>query len=314
MVKKLLHISLILFMAVQADAQIEGMSQSYVLNKLGYNIAYAGSQKKLRLQALGQYGPTKQLGGLSNYYISVDAPLGQGFNAAVQFSKYSYKVNAINSYTIGINKKIKINEQASLAVGINGGISNNEYDYDTDYGLSYVSAMTAKAGSFMPSSYNKVEFSQAQRILGAGVFFNFNKWHFGAAIPNIIENKLPDYQNAGEVIYLQRPAFINVENDFKLSEKYSLRPGLLYRVTSNELSNGIDASLALRYKEKYSFGLWQQRIGAASGPSPLLATTELTLGGSQLAYSINLSGSKNNNLIQQQILLRLDIDFLKAKE
>ena len=64
-------------------------------------------------------------------------------------------------------------------------------------------------------------------------------------------------------------------------------------------------------------GLLQQRLGSSSLSQnrPLLAVAEVVVNKVRLAYSYNLANTSTNYTnIKQQILLRLEIDYIKKKQ
>jgi type IX secretion system PorP/SprF family membrane protein len=312
----------------KAIGQHQGFTESYPINKLGINPALAGSDPKMRFSAIGQYGKANELGSLKNYYVSLEVPILKSIGTSIQYSDYSNLLVKYNTLAVGFAKHFQINDKTSLSFGLNGGTSNVKYDYKSDYGLSYLQELNDKTvvknpdkGSLLPSGsfgQNSVnQFAENQYLLGAGVFLNADKWHIGFAIPNLVKNKLPDNQDPAIKYVVERPAFLSLERDFDLTKKISLKSGTLYRFTKNEYSKGLDLQTSVWLNKKYSLGIWYQRIGAKSidQNKPLLGVAEIIVSKARLAYSFNLSKNSNNfTNIKQQVMLRLDIDYLKKKQ
>jgi type IX secretion system PorP/SprF family membrane protein len=301
------------------NAQQIGFTESYPINQLGYNAALAAQNGNASFTALGQYGKNGEPGSMKNYYMAFEAPIGNSMGAAIQFSNYSHLLINNKAVSFSFSKHLKLDEKSSLSVGINGGVANSEYDFESDYGLSIIAEADKSATSAIPNKtkFSPINtFSESQYLLGAGIFFNTNSWHLGLSIPNILKNEVPKDLSTKELVALERPAFISIEKDFKLSQKWQITAGSLYRFSNNEYQKGLDLNTAIWFNKKYSIGLWQQRLGAKSfgENKPLLAITEVVINKVRLAYSFNLTNnSANYTNIKQQILLRLDIDYLKKK-
>ncbi len=316
------NISLILIMlfANYAFTQQMGHTESYPLNKLGYNPAIASIDKKAHLTAIGQYGDNNSLGSLKNYYLAAEISILKTAGLAIQYSDYSDLLLKNKTFSFGLSKHFKINDKATLSFGLSTGFVNSKIDYNTDYGLSVIKEEEKTSAAFKPTSSNnqaKMEIGESQYLLGGGIFLNAEKWHLGFSIPNLIKNELPADLTQSTKIVLERPAFLSIEKDFKFSEKLKLTSGGLYRFSKNEFQKGLDIQSSIWLKEKYSLGLWYQRIGAKSigNNKPLLATTEIIVNKVRLSYSFNLTNNAANYTnIKQQIMLRLDIDYLKEKQ
>ncbi len=318
--KNLIFIALFLSENI-AIAQLSGQTESYPLNKIGYNSAYIANNGKASFTAIGQYGKNAEPGSLKNYYLALETPISKNLGAAIQFSNYSNLLFNNKTITIGFSNKIKLGETSSISIGLSAGAVNTKYDFETDYGLSIVKeAADFKTSTDFPSSTkagNINQFAENQYVLGAGIFLNASSWHFGFAIPNILKNEIPVDISTITKVQLERPAYLSVEKDFNLNQKWKLTAGSLYRFSKNEYQKGLDINTAFWFDKKYSLGIWQQRLGSKSGAEnkPLLAVAEVIVNKVRLAYSFNLTNnSANYTNIKQQILLRLDIDYLKKKQ
>lgn len=318
---KILNILFFLFLVKTASSQQVGLTESYPIHKLGYNAALAAQNGQASFTAIGQYGLSDQPGSLKNYYLAFEAPLFKNIGAAIQYSNYSNLLFNNKTIALSLSNQFKLSENTTLSLGVSGGMVNSKYDFETDYGLSIVQE---KADIQSPSAFpstsktaNINQFSENQYLLGAGVFLNSKTWHIGFAIPNIIKNEVPADLNTNTKVKLERPAFISLEKDLILNPKWKIIAGSLYRFSKNEYQKGVDINTAFWYNKKYSLGLWQQRLGSKSLSQnrPLLAVAEVVVNKVRLAYSYNLSNTSTNYTnIKQQILLRLEIDYLKKKQ
>lgn len=309
-----------MFIANYGFGQQMGHTESYPLNKLGYNPAMASIDRKAHFTTIGQYGDNNSLGSLKNYYLAAEIPLLKSAGLAIQYSDYSNLLLKNKTLSFGFSKHLKINEKANISFGINTGFVNSKIDYNTEYGLSIVKEADKSSASFIPPSgtmQGKNEVVESQYILGGGVFFNAEKWHLGFAIPNLIKNDLPADITQTTKVILERPAYLSLERDFSINKKFKITSGGLYRFSKDEFQKGLDIQSSIWLKEKYSLGLWYQRIGAKSlgVNKPLLATTEIIVNKVRMGYSFNLTNNAANfTNIKQQIMLRLDIDYLKKKQ
>ena len=319
--KKILIFSFLLFSFCTIGQQT-GLTETYTLNKLGTNPALASYDQKMRFVAIGQYGKANELGSLKNYYLSVEMPVFKSTGASIQYSDYANFLLKSNTLAVGLAQHIKISDNATLSMGLNGGISHIKYDFTSDYGLSYVqevnkSVVDPSAMASSKSTTSIKNFAGDRYLLGGGVFLNAQKWHIGVAIPNIIKNKLPDSQDPAVKYTLERPAFISLERDINLNKNLKIVGGGLYRISNLPFNKGLDLQASIWLQKKYSLGLWYQRIGALASTQnrPLLATAEISIKNARLAYNFNLTNQAAvYTNIKQQIMLRLDIDYLKKKQ
>lgn len=318
---KILNLLFLFFLLKVASAQQAGITESYPIHKLGYNAAAAAQNGQASFTAIGQYGTGGQPGSLKNYYLALETPIIKNIGAAIQFSNYSNLLFNNKTIAISLSNQFKLNENTKLSLGVSGGVVNSKYDFETDYGLSIVKEKvdidptTAFPSSSKSANFNK--FAENQYLLGAGVFVNSKTWHIGFAIPNIIKNEVPADLNTNTKVQLERPAYISLEKDIVLNPKWKIIAGSLYRFSKNEYQKGFDINAAFWYNKKYSLGLLQQRLGSSSLSQnrPLLAVAEVVVNKVRLAYSYNLANTSTNYTnIKQQILLRLEIDYIKKKQ
>lgn len=317
---KKLFLLISIFIINNAFGQQQGLTETYILNKLGVNAALASVDNDAHFTAIGQYGPANEIGSLKNYYLAIELPIMKSYGLSAQYSDFSNLLVKNNTVVLGLSKHFQLNDKTKLSFGLSSGVATTKYDYNSDYGISFVKEMDLSTSKSTTSSFGPFkpkEYSGQQYLLGGGVFLNADKWHFGFAIPNIIKNKMPDIADSNKEYLAERPAFFSVEKDIKMSDKLKLTSGGLYRFSKNSFQKGLDLQTSIWLKEKYSFGIWYQRIGAKNiiGQSrPLVAVVELIIKKARLAYNFNLNSQSNYTNIKQQVMLRLDIDYLKKKQ
>jgi type IX secretion system PorP/SprF family membrane protein len=302
-------------------AQQTGLTETYSINKIGYNPAAAGSENSIRITAIGQYGNINTLGSLKNYYLAAETQLQKSIGIALQYSNYSYNLIDHKAVSISITKHLPIGEKSKLSFGITSGLVNSKLDFTSNYGLTYitksknVSETDLQAAQKTPQN-NFENFAEKQWLLGVGIYFNAEKWHLGFAIPNAIKNKMPVDLTTGTKTELARPAFLSLERDFELTNKIDLKAGSLYRFTNNIYQKGLDINANIWLNKKYSLGLMYQRIGAENicNGKPILAMAEVIIKKARLAYTFNINNKCNEYTnIQQAVMFRLDIDYIKNK-
>jgi type IX secretion system PorP/SprF family membrane protein len=321
---KKLYFLVLLFASIRITAQNAGFIETYPQNKLGYNPAFSGNENKMKITTIGQYGANNKLGSLKNYYLAAEIPIFKAAGIALQYSDYSYNLTKNKILSINIAKHIKFNAKTSLSYGITTGIADTRLDYESDYGISYLkeskSAFDSDKINVSKSSINPNEqiqkFAENQYLLGAGIYFNADKWHFGFSVPNIIKNKSPKDAAVSTKIDLDRPAFLSIERDFQLNKTLDLKTGGLYRFSKNTLEKGLDIQTSLWLNKKYSLGLWYQKLSTNNccENNPILATSEIVVKKVRLGYSVKLKDNKNYTNVKQAVMLRIDIDYLKNKK
>jgi hypothetical protein len=317
---KLLKInSLFIFLAYTSAAQIAGLNNGYVVDKGQYNPAFWNNNNKAQLTVGGWLGPKTSLGAAENMYTSIRVHIYKNIQLGLMASNYAHEVSKTTAFVASASYKAQLNSSNYVTLGMQLGNATTKFDYSNGFGLSYQTQQSAdKTAS--PASYagqldQLKTYANSQTLLGVGIFANFAKWQIGAALPNIIKNKQPNTQIPYNEQVLERPGFIQIERTFILQENWQLLAGVNHRLSKNIYQKGLDIQSVLNYKKKYGLGLIQQRISATKGQKPLLALAEVSIKNTTLAYTLNLSSNSYPfTTIRQQVLLRLDIDWLGQKQ
>ncbi len=319
---------LTIFIWQGASAQNAGITDTYVFNKLAINAATSCNNNKAKVLVISQLSDKNAIRGIHNNYVAIEMPISNKIGAAIQYSDFSLKLNKTKSFQIGLSKHFAVGDKATFSIGANGGISSTVMDFTSDFATSLLSQFESNpaastsydktSGSFLSrGQFPSNDISQNQYLFGAGIYLNAEKWHLGFSVPNMIKNKTINFLDPTKEVVLERPAFLTVEKDFILSKQLTLKTGTLYRFSKlNPYTKGLDIQSSIWLKQKYSLGFWYQHIGSKifNEPHPFMATTEVIFKKLRLGYSYNLrDNNKMASNIRQQIMFRIDIDYIKKK-
>ncbi len=307
---------LLFIFSASARAQVAGISNGYLLQASQANIAQITNNDSYKAYAMLQLGPKNELGGLENYYLNLQSKLLKHNMAfSVQFSNLDYKLLHSKTINLALAKRLQLSPKTNISVGVNIGTSRNTINFDNDYGLSVIAEAMKSTSYTSKSQMSANNYDKNQTIFGAALYANVDTWHVGFAVPNMIKNSQPQSAFPFDEQVLERPGFFSLEKDLKLNDKLEFLPSVYYRFSSDAFQKGADVVAQLRYLKKYKVGLAQQRIGQTEGYKPLLAMAEVAIKNTGLAYTINLK-SENSDFtnIKQQVMLRVDLDFLGNKQ
>lgn len=245
--KRLIFSLVCVFGFLSLAAQQEHQYTQWMNSKLTINPAYAGSNFSpcltgiYRNQWIGfdKSPETQQLSfdmSLNNDRVGIGANL---YRNAVGITEY-ITFDGIYSYRFPLGNGF-------LGVGVQASVRNLTNDY-TDPAL--VSTQPLGADQAVPGNL----LSKFVPDFGAGIYYNTEKFYFGASIPRFLNNKIGlqnvDLVNGREETH----AFFMAGYKLDINENLELLPQALVKYANNSPLD-IDFNLSLLIQDKYTAGL-----------------------------------------------------------
>lgn len=297
--KRILHISLLIFLAFGAKAQQDPLFTQYMFNRLLINPAYAGSRDQMsivgiwRQQWVGWEGaPVTQSFGMH----TPTADQRHGFGLHVLNDRIAFTSNTLASFSYAY--RIPLGE-GKLALGLTAGMN------------SYLVRLT-EVETWQPGDVSFENGGDFQRWIfkaGPGVYYSNKRWYGGLSIPNIVPNRLYDDFYEQLTAHTSRHYFLMGGYLLNLGPWLQFRPSFLLKYTRGAPA-ALDLSGAFFIKERILLGASFRPQNSVSGLFQIYLTKLLRLG---YAYDHSISALSNYNSGSHEFMLGFDLGFQKVK-
>lgn len=300
--KKLLSvITLFILGAADVSAQQDAMYSQYMFNMMGVNPAYAGSRGVLSAAALYRRQWVGIDGAPETYTFS--------FDMATRDNKVGLGLQAFND-KIGIMQtngiygtyayRIRFENEGSLAIGLQGGISNFRAD------LTKVDLIDEDDQAFAQN------INVILPCFGAGIYYNSDRFYAGFSVPNLVKSYLRKdavYYRADVVAKKYMHFFFIAGYVFDINEDLKLKPSTLVKaVRGAPVQWDINANLWIR--DVISVGGSYRTGDAICGLAEVQINDQLRLG---YAYDHTISKLVKFNQGTHEIMLRYEFGWEKGR-
>lgn len=217
--KKILIIVSLFFTSIGSAQQVPFYNH-YLINPFVYNPAYAGASQYInasvvRNQRFTPFGSTAV-----NNYLTVEGAffkdkMGFGLMVAHQSQGVQQQLMSSLSYAY----RLKINDDQNIRFAVSGGVLDNRIDYSElnaqDFNDPYLIGLRPTRPVF---------------DMNVGVLYNWKDLKIGFSVPQIIGSKVKYAKDKGRGYYqLARHYMLSAEYDFKIGEKFIVKPNALVR-------------------------------------------------------------------------------------
>jgi len=291
-------ILLILLGIFSASAQQDPQYTQYMYNTQVVNPAYAGSRDVLsfgllyRTQWVGFDGAPKTV------TFTGDTPIGTLDNMGLGLSIVRDEIGPAIESNINIDYSYTINtsDNAELSFGMKAGIGLLDVDFTK---LNIFDPGDVFAGNID----NKL-----QPQIGAGVYYNTEKFYAGLSVPNFLTTKHFDASSITnpnvETLAAERLHYFLIAGYvFDLSDNLKFKPATLVKVVSGSPLQ-LDVSANFLLYEKVTLGVsyrWSAAISALVG---FQATDEIFIG---FAYDYQSTDIEDYSDGSYEFMIRFDI-------
>lgn len=296
--KIILFVMLIMSIALPSFSQQDALYSQYMFNGLVINPAYAGSSEVLNVTVSARKQWMGVDGSPSTQTLSVHTPLKK--------EKIALGLMLINdnigvTHQLGINAiyayRISWKEKNKLSMGLQVG--------GTQYSTKYSTLATRTPGD---NNFSTDMISGIIPSFGAGIYFNNDKFYFGASIPHLMNNILKDSM-VSQNVFQRRHYLLTLGYVFTLSPNVKLKPSVLLK-SAQGVPAQLDVNANFLLKEALWIGASLRNFKRINLLTQLQLTEQLKLG-----YSYDFA-SANKNLINKgshEIMLNYNFSFIKSK-
>ncbi len=292
----------------KASAQQDAQFTQYMFNQLAYNPAYAGSRETLSLIGLHRTQWVGLEGAPRSLTFSAHSPIGESEKVGLGINVLRDEIFVTDETYIdaSFSYRIDVSDTAKLAFGVSGGIQMLNVD------LSRTSAF--QGGDILTANANIDNRIVPQ--VGAGIFYNTNKFYFGFSVPNLINTEHFDLSNNSDNATTVSVAterfhyFFSTGYVFDLSDKVKFKPAALVKVV-NGAPIGADLSASFLFNEKFRLGAAYRLDAAISAMAGFQLTKDLLIG---LAYDRETTELQQFNSGSYEFFLRYEVPRLSKKK
>jgi len=290
-----LYILLIAIVAsIKLNAQTEPMYSQYMYNMLSINPAYAGNREALGLSVFYRNQWVDLPGAPQTKSATIDGSINDNrVGLGLQMYDDRLGVEKATGFNGTISTRIHVSSNGILSAGLSLGMMNYRAD------------LTQVPNRFTPSdpAFSQ-NFNQWMTTLGAGVFYNTDKFYAGVSVPNFMVSRLSTLDKVTSSIQSisDYHFFINSGVVIDMSQDVKLKPSAMLKVVSGApLQADINCNLWL--KDVVGFGLSYRTGDAVVGMLELQANKQLRFG---YAYDFTTSAMGAYNQGSHEMFLRFE--------
>ncbi len=293
-----------LFCASILQAQQEEQYTLFMLNKLEYNPAFAGSDAPLTINATARSQWIGFEGAPSTQKLSADFTLsqervGMGFSLSHSKIGISNKIRFAGNYAY----RVQINE-AYLGFGINASVKYQDINYrDKRLFSSTDISMDSSIPTEVESTFNP--------NFGIGVYYKANKFYLGASLPNMLNIQKATIGNKS-IPLENHHYYLMTGYHLKLTKLLLMTPQVLLKYVKGAPFDA-DVNVMTTYDDKYKIGLGYrlggnitQGYGESLDIMAGVPITQVLFFG--LSYDMTMSKLKNFNSGSIEAILQYRIN------
>jgi type IX secretion system PorP/SprF family membrane protein len=280
------------------NAQQLPLYSQYMFNTLEINPAYAGFKSSMNFTGIFR----KQFNGAKDSpqtaYIAGDMPIGDtnmGVGLTIVDDKFSVTktFGAQGSYSY----RIQTGDYSQLSMGIQVGALN--------YKANLTQLLVTDPGDpTFQQDLNSIAVN-----IGAGLFFNTDKFYAGLSSPNLYRGNLKQTNIAltNSDVRQNLHAYLNTGVLLYLNDNFVLKPSVLVRAVQGiPINYDVNANVFMR--ELFSMGISYRNKSAIVGLMDWKVISKLRVG---YSYDYNISRVNTFTKGTHEIILRYSIPFWK---
>ena len=271
--KTLTIVLLVGFISSEVNAQNEPMYSQYMFNMMAANPAYAGSRGAIGLNYFGRAQWSGIGGAPTTNSISLDgATLDGRFGLGMQVYNDKIGVYSNNVFNFMFASRVKVSDNGVLSGGLQLGLKNSRID------LTNVKNVY---------DLNDYKFQQNVNvwnpIMGAGLFYNTDKFYAGLSIPNILSSA--NIYNNSAAKTNDYHMFFATGYVFDIDDDIKLKPSILVKMSSGAPVE-LDINANIWYKNLFGLGASLRTGDAYVGMAEVQVARQVRVG---YAYDITTS-------------------------
>ena len=293
-------IILILLGTFTSNAQQDPQYTQYMYNTQVVNPAYAGSRDALSFGLLLRTQWVSLEGAPRSGTFTVNSPVGSLDNMGLGLSIVHDQLGPATETNINIDYSYTINtsETGELSFGVKGGLDV----LDVDYNKLNLNPTTPD-----PRFENNID-NKFQPQVGAGVYFNTEKFYAGVSVPNFLTTKHFDESSltnaSSSSIAAERLHYFAIAGYvFDLSDNLKFKPATLVKVVNGSPLQW-DASANFLINDKFTVGASYRWSAAISAMLGFQASDQIFIG---FGYDYQSTDIEDYSDGSYELMLRFDL-------
>ena len=290
-------IILILLGTFSSNAQQDPQYTQYMYNTQVVNPAYAGNREVLsfgllyRTQWVGLDGAPK------TGSFTVNSPVGYNMGLGLSIVNDQLGPSTETNIDIDYSYSIHTSETAKLSFGLKAGIDLLDVDF------SKLNIYDPGDPRFQNNIDNKL-----QPQIGAGIYFNTEKFYAGLSVPNFLETKHFDKGSLENttietVAQERRHDFLIAGYVFDISDNLKFKPATLFKMVSGSpLQADVSANFLLY--DKLTLGAAYRWSAAMSAMVGFQATDQIFIG---FGYDYQTTDIETYSDGSYEVMLRFEL-------
>ena len=292
-------ILLILLGTFTSNAQQDPQYTQYMYNTEVVNPAYAGSRDALSVGLLLRTQWVSLEGSPRTGTLTVNTPFGSLDNMGLGLAIVHDRIGPATESNINVDYSYTINtsDVAELSFGLKAGLDILDVDY------TKLNIYDANDPRFQNNIDNKL-----QPQIGAGVYYNTEKFYAGLSVPNFLTTKHFDQSSlvnaTSDVIAAERLHYFLIAGYvFDISDNLKFKPATLIKAVSGSPLQW-DASANFLINEKFTIGAAYRWSAAMSAMLGFQASDQIFIG---FGYDYQSTDIEKYSDGSYEIMLRFDI-------
>lgn len=281
---------MLLLAARSGYAQQEAQFTQYMYNPVSFNPGYAGSRDVLSIFGMYRAQWVGLDGAPTTSTFSAHSPIGGNVGLGLSFINDRIGPSDENTISTDISYTINTSENYKLAFGMK--LTANLLNVD-------FTKLTQQPGD------SELEYNIDNRFspnIGAGLFWYSDKSYIGLSIPNFLETKHFDEQQASALTSKMHYYFIG-GYVFDLTEEIKFKPSILVKAVQHAPLQA-DVSANFLFNEKFTLGVAYRWSAAVSAMAAFQVTDGLLIG---YGYDAETTRLANYNSGSHEIFLRFEL-------
>ncbi|WP_222984068.1 type IX secretion system membrane protein PorP/SprF [Flagellimonas meishanensis] len=281
------------------QAQQDAQYTQYMYNTQVINPAYAGNREVISFGVLGRTQWVSLEGAPATGTFTVNSPIGLYDNMGLGLSIVHDQIGPTieSNITVDYSYSIYLNALSKLSFGLKAGIDVLDVDYEK---LNIFDSQD-------PLFQNNVD-NQLQPQVGAGVYYNTDRFYAGFSVPNFLNTKHFDESTLNNVdaesIAVERLHYFLITGYvFDLSSNLKFKPASLVKMVSGSPVQW-DISANFLINEKFTLGAAYRWTASFSALAGFQISNSIFAG---VAYDYQSTNIENYSDGSYEVFLRFDI-------
>ncbi|MRT18077.1 type IX secretion system membrane protein PorP/SprF [Vitellibacter sp. q18] len=293
---------LILLGTFSSKAQQDPQYTQYMYNTQVVNPAYAGNRETLSFGLLYRTQWVNFGDGAPNTgTFTVNSPVGTNMGLGLSVVNDRIGPSVETNLNIDYSYSIQTSEESKLSFGLKAGLDILDVDFSK---LNLPDYPTGEDPYFQNNNID----NKLQPQIGAGIYFNTEKFYAGLSVPNFLTTKHFDKSSltstAVETTAKERMHYFLIAGYvFDLSDNLKFKPATLFKMVSGSpLQADVSANFLLY--DKFTVGAAYRWSAAMSGLVGFQATDQIFIG---FAYDYQTTDIEAYSDGSYEVMLRFEL-------